>query len=282
MASQVMLNMGNLSGAQAHATLALEYAEHLEDAYGQAELFWIQGKCQTLLANFKRAQGLLQNGRHILDSCGLQTHKMDRNLRLAEAEIHLLKSEYLESRKIQLLILSTQPNMTSIMAMLNIALIDTVTGLDSKLVQKILETCEIHLKALTGFPYMNTSLMLNATFAVLHLRDGELNKANTILVSCYKSFGNVMIEGCLFCLERLADLSHGMNNFEDTLGWAVILLGLSAVKLQEKLYTMQAFRCLGQIFTAKSDFDTALCLFEVALDGFTHMDIHHWKVDCMV
>jgi ATP/maltotriose-dependent transcriptional regulator MalT len=129
---------------------------------------------------------------------------------------------------------------------------------------------------------METSLMLNTEFAVLHLRDGELKKANTILASCYKSFGDVMIEGCLFCLERLADLSHGMNNIEVTLGWAVILLGLSAVKSQEKLYTMQAFRCLGQIFAAKGDFDTALCLFEVALDGFTHMDIHHWKADCMV
>ncbi|KAJ7290026.1 hypothetical protein C8J57DRAFT_1610428 [Mycena rebaudengoi] len=183
MASQVMVNMGNLPGAQAHAALALKYAEHLEDAHGQAVSFLVQAKCQILLANFKRVQILLQNSRHIVDSCGLQTCTIDQHLRSVEADIHLLKSEYLESRQIQLLILSTQPNMYySIFAMLNIALIDTVSGLDSKLVQKNLETCEIHLRALVGRSYIETSLMLKASFAVLHLRDGELNKANTILI----------------------------------------------------------------------------------------------------
>jgi hypothetical protein len=45
---------------------------------------------------------------------------------------------------------------------------------------------------------------------------------------------------------------------------------------------MQAFRCLGQIFSAKGDDETALSLFNVALDGFTFMDVHHWRADCMV
>ncbi|KAJ7265196.1 hypothetical protein C8J57DRAFT_1230218 [Mycena rebaudengoi] len=46
--------------------------------------------------------------------------------------------------------------------------------------------------------------------------------------------------------------------------------------------TMQAFRCLGQIFSAQGDDDTALRLFNVALDGFTFMDVHRWRADCMV
>ncbi|KAJ7202438.1 hypothetical protein C8J57DRAFT_1735729 [Mycena rebaudengoi] len=45
---------------------------------------------------------------------------------------------------------------------------------------------------------------------------------------------------------------------------------------------MQAFHCLGQIFSAKGDDETALSLFNVALDGFTFMDVHHWQADCMV
>jgi hypothetical protein len=45
---------------------------------------------------------------------------------------------------------------------------------------------------------------------------------------------------------------------------------------------MQAFRCLGQIFSAQGDDETALNLFNVALDGFTFMDIHCWRADCMV
>ncbi|KAJ7226242.1 hypothetical protein C8J57DRAFT_1252836 [Mycena rebaudengoi] len=46
---------------------------------------------------------------------------------------------------------------------------------------------------------------------------------------------------------------------------------------------MQAFRCLGQIFSAEGDDDeTALSPFHVALDGFTFMDVHRWRADCMV
>ncbi|KAJ7215642.1 hypothetical protein C8J57DRAFT_1600268 [Mycena rebaudengoi] len=85
----------------------------------------------------------------------------------------------------------------------------------------------------------------------------------------------------LLCLERLGDLSAGMNDIPTTLRWTVILLG-QAVKCKEKRQTMQAFRCLGQIFAAEGDNETALSLFNVALDGFTFMDVHRWKADCMV
>jgi hypothetical protein len=45
---------------------------------------------------------------------------------------------------------------------------------------------------------------------------------------------------------------------------------------------MQAFRCLGQLFAAEGDNETALSLFNVALHGFTLMDVHRWRADCMV
>jgi hypothetical protein len=45
---------------------------------------------------------------------------------------------------------------------------------------------------------------------------------------------------------------------------------------------MQALRCLGQILSAQGEAETALSLFNVALDGFTFMDVHHWRADCMV
>ncbi|KAJ7288594.1 hypothetical protein C8J57DRAFT_1642638 [Mycena rebaudengoi] len=55
----------------------------------------------------------------------------------------------------------------------------------------------------------------------------------------------------------------------------------SYLKCKDKHQTMQAFRCLGQIFSVQGDNETALSLFNVALDGFTLMDVHHWRADCM-
>jgi hypothetical protein len=66
-----------------------------------------------------------------------------------------------------------------------------------------------------------------------------------------------------------------------TLQWAGVFISL-ALKCTDKRQTMQAFRCLGKIFSAQGDDETALSLFNVALDGFTFMDLHHWRGDCMV
>ncbi|KAJ7272477.1 hypothetical protein C8J57DRAFT_1507323 [Mycena rebaudengoi] len=45
---------------------------------------------------------------------------------------------------------------------------------------------------------------------------------------------------------------------------------------------MSAFRCLAQIFAALGEDETALNMFTIALDGFSFMDIHRWRADCMV
>ncbi|KAJ7233661.1 hypothetical protein C8J57DRAFT_1249764 [Mycena rebaudengoi] len=98
---------------------------------------------------------------------------------------------------------------------------------------------------------------------------------------CFALSPDITTEFPLLCLERLGDLSTGMNDILTTLRWTVIFLG-QAVKCKDKRQTMQAFRCLGQLFAAKGDNETALSLFNVALDGFTLMDVHRWRADCMV
>jgi hypothetical protein len=97
---------------------------------------------------------------------------------------------------------------------------------------------------------------------------------------CFALSQDLEIELALYGLERLGDLSTGMNDIQTTLQWAGIFLGL-ALKCKDKHQTMQAFRCFGQIFSAEGDNDTALSLFKVALDGFTYMDVHRWRADCM-
>ncbi|KAJ7265591.1 hypothetical protein C8J57DRAFT_1229822 [Mycena rebaudengoi] len=72
-----------------------------------------------------------------------------------------------------------------------------------------------------------------------------------------------------------------MNDILTTLRYTGIFLGL-ALKCKDKHQTMQAFRCLSQISSVQGDNETALSLFNVALDGFTFMDIHRWRADCMV
>jgi len=44
----------------------------------------------------------------------------------------------------------------------------------------------------------------------------------------------------------------------------------------------KALRCLGDFFVSEGDVYTAHNLFVVALDGFTYMDIHRSRADCML
>ncbi|KAJ7254446.1 hypothetical protein C8J57DRAFT_1657679 [Mycena rebaudengoi] len=100
---------------------------------------------------------------------------------------------------------------------------------------------------------------------------------NFVISSQEISLSELALQG----LARLSDLSTEMNNIMTTLRWAGVFLGL-AVKCKDKLQTMQAFHCLGQIFAAEGDNETALSLFTIALDGFTFMAVHCWRADCMV
>jgi tetratricopeptide (TPR) repeat protein len=200
-----------------------------------------------------------------------------------QAEIHFVKSEYLESCKLQVAIASScQPtSYQAILTNLNIAFINIATGADSKISHQNLDMARSHLKALYGYQGRHICLSIDCVAAELSLRDGAPETASAMFEKCFALSQDMDTDLALLCVERLGDFSTGMNDIQTTLQWTGIFLGL-ALKCKDKRQTMQAFRCLGQIFSAKGDNETALSLFNVALDGFTFMDVHRWQADCMV
>jgi hypothetical protein len=54
------------------------------------------------------------------------------------------------------------------------------------------------------------------------------------------------------------------------------------LRSKNKLAIVKAFHCLGQIFAMQDDGETALSLFNLALEGCILMDVHQWRADCMV
>jgi tetratricopeptide (TPR) repeat protein len=55
-----------------------------------------------------------------------------------------------------------------------------------------------------------------------------------------------------------------------------------SVKHKQKLELHKALQFLGDVFQAQGDQETAISLFTVALDGFTQMDVHRSRAECMV
>ncbi|KAJ7253147.1 hypothetical protein C8J57DRAFT_1660242 [Mycena rebaudengoi] len=281
--SQLMSMSGNLHGALKHAMRAQEYAVALGGIYLQAQSLHSQVNCHLMSTNFSKAQMLVKEAIVLLISCGLEGCRLDLHLQNLAAEIHLLKTEYHESRDIQISTVATCKSTTyaSILSNLNIALIDIACGTDSGLITENLGQCQLHSRSLYGLLKAHIEPVIDHRLAELCLRDGNLNTANVTFTRCFARSLEFSIETAIACLERLADLSTGMNNIQTTIGWAGIFLVL-ALRHNNKLAMMKAFRCLGHIFAVQGDDETALSLFNMALDGFTFMDVHQWRADCMV
>lgn len=278
-----MLSSGNFQGAQEHAQKAKEYATCLGDLFAQALSLRLQGKFRMIAADYRGAQLLFREAGNLIECSGLRGGTLDRNLKSCEAEIHISKTEYQEARELETAITSMcrPTSYDYILAHLNIVLIDIATGIDSLVVHKNLENCKLHIRGLYGFQQEDLTTVADIALATQYTRDGNWQSAKIIFTGCLTDLLGKRMELKLLCLEQLADVSTGMNDTTTTLGWAVIFLRL-ALQSKDNLVIMSAIRRLGQIFIAQKDDKTALALFTVALDGFTFIDVHRWRADCMV
>jgi hypothetical protein len=281
-----MFETGNPSGALKYAKKAEANGVYLGNIYEQAQSLFLQTKCHMAFANYRHAQMLLQGSSSLWMFCGIpKGGHLDMAIMNAEAEIHMCKTEYLESRKFHISMLSNlQPTQQyhAIVANLSIGFIDIAIGVDSKQVYQNLETCRSRIQMLAGYEQAATAPWVDVALADLSLRDGNHTVANTTFSAYVASPGNgSSIIQVLECLERLADLSSGMNNLQNTLRWAAIFISLGLIS-KTKLATMKAIHCLGQLLAAEGDDESAFSLFTVALEAFTFMDVHRWRADCMV
>ncbi|KAJ7796490.1 hypothetical protein B0H14DRAFT_3550792 [Mycena olivaceomarginata] len=83
-----------------------------------------------------------------------------------------------------------------------------------------------------------------------------------------------------FRLERLADI-RAWPTSEWQFKWPVVYCGY-AYKSKEKLALHKALLFLGDVFIANKDEETATNVYIVALEGFTYMDIHQSRAQCMI
>jgi tetratricopeptide (TPR) repeat protein len=164
-------------------------------------------------------------------------------------------------------------------ALINIAEIDLKIGSAEPDVHQCLEKATGVFRSLEYLPrvtYCNTIL------ADLHLRESRLSSASILFQECLRSSWGNDNETMSYCLDRLADISQWSGSEVHQISiWPVIYLGY-AHKSKEKLALHKALLYLGDVFLAMEEEDTAQTLFSVAFDGFTYMDIHRSRGECML
>ncbi|KAJ7877661.1 P-loop containing nucleoside triphosphate hydrolase protein [Mycena leptocephala] len=272
-------NIGDYSAAQVHAIESQRLALISADLYREAQALHIVVTCCYTLGDYTKAMSLCIRARELLDLCGMSGGNLDHNIMSTQAEIHRHKSEYVEARSIHNSILeetSIQEPYNYGLALVNVTEIDVLIGAPKNDVQR---NCDRARKFLDIVGYVEGVTLCDVILADLYLREGNSLIAQTICERCLKlSLESSQVT--TYCLERLGDTSY-WGDLDGISSWTAVFL-VHSLKRKEKFGIYKALQFLGDIFLSQSNEYTAISLFTVALVGFTQMDVHRSRAECML
>ncbi|KAJ7906243.1 hypothetical protein B0H13DRAFT_2506841 [Mycena leptocephala] len=272
-------SLGDYLAGQDHAQEAQRLARISADLFAEANALCIEAVAWTKLGNYKQSISLCTRARDLLALCGMSSGNTDHDIMNHQAEIHLLKSEYHEAYNIQTQILQESPlHLDSYhhgVASLNLAELGLSMSAPKHAVQQDIERVK---KILLPLEQIRELTFCDILMADLYLREGDIPAAEALFKQCLAAWSHSEIKS--FCLERLGNTgrwgaSGQMSN------WTTVYLAHS-LKFKEKLGIHKALQFLGDIFLAQADEDTAVSLFTIALKGFTYMDVHRSRAECML
>ncbi|KAJ6478454.1 hypothetical protein DFH09DRAFT_1292851 [Mycena vulgaris] len=273
-------NMGDPAAGQMHASEAQRLAQISADLHNEARALQIEAICWNALGSFKYAASLCERARDLLDHCGMSGGQLANTIMSTQAEIYKLKSEYVKARDIHRQILHEAPfelePYLHAFTLLNIAEVEVFLDVPMKDVERKIDTAKSILNSLGDVTY---SMACDAAMGPLHLREGNQPSAKLLFHKCLSFFWGNQVDLVNYCLERLGDRSLWGSTWPSS--WTIVYL-VHASKSQQKLDVHKALQFLGDIFCTEGDQDTAVSLLTVALEGFTQMDVHRNRAECML
>ncbi|KAJ7866598.1 hypothetical protein B0H14DRAFT_2573331 [Mycena olivaceomarginata] len=182
-----------------------------------------------------------------------------------QAEVHTTKSEYIEAHRINTQILrETSVEQDSFGHATALALgadIDMSLGASKAVIQRSIDAAAL---IFTTIGYDLGLAICDALEADIALREGHTLEAQAQFEKCLKSSFGYHPAILTHCLEQLSDMTR----------WGCWS------QLDAELANSLQF--IGDIALAQDDEDTAIVLFTIALEGFTEMDVHRGKAECML
>ncbi|KAJ7112261.1 hypothetical protein C8R44DRAFT_932850 [Mycena epipterygia] len=280
--AELKWSLGDYHAALMYAHETQQIAQLSANLYQEAIALDVESRCVRCLGDLKQSVLLCHRARELVQLCGMQGGQMDYRVICGLAEVHRVKSEYVEAHSIHIQLFQNacgqQDQFYIAYCLLNIAELDVMVGVDTIKVQHNLHNAKTTFSTLGLAPLVNQCKRI---LADLHLREGNEMVAETLFQQCL-AMGRNDSETMSYCLERLADIScwTSINN-NQLERWPVIYL-VHAQKTQEKMALYKALCFLGDVFLSEGDKHTAHNLFVVALEGFTYMDVHRSRADCML
>ncbi|KAJ7067361.1 hypothetical protein C8F01DRAFT_665982 [Mycena amicta] len=247
----------------------------------------LQAMAFTALGQFKQSAQRLTEGREVIEYNNLQGSEVDHMFMNSEADVFQLKTEYLEARHIQALIVSKTSRalspVTHAYALVNVAYLDTMLGAPLETVQSSLDAA---IDTFHAAKYPRGIDACDVYQADLYLREHDVVRARAEFIRLYGELCKKDTELACCCLVRLADPTHAlpMHSLDETARWAAVFLAYNLrvpSATRNSLTVNQSLRCFGDVLARQGNDADALSVLEAALEGFTRMDIHQSRAECM-
>jgi hypothetical protein len=225
---------------------------------------------------------LLEDGKELVVRAGLRGANIESIFMSMEADLYQVKTEFSDARRIQEAILHQTSGVLSPLehgyALANIAFLDVVTGVSADVVSRNLNA---GMTLFQSSQYPHGISWCNLFHADLQLREGDAISARAEYIRLFTAAQDNDKELACHCLAKLADPTNPVHANTDFGRWAIVFLAYTLCpQLRSRLMVHQALQRLGDVLAGQGD-DTALSILTVALEGFTQMDMHQSKGECM-
>ncbi|KAJ7763346.1 hypothetical protein B0H16DRAFT_1455204 [Mycena metata] len=279
--AMIKWNSGDYRAAHEHAQTAYELSRLSGNLYQQTVALRTEAQCCTQLGDYRGSILLSQKARELLVLCNMSTGTLYQLLVANEAEVHLLKSEYSEAHRIYAQsIRETSPEQSPYnhaLSLLSAAEIEIMIGApDCEVRPKI----ALARKLFTAQGNQIAVMQCDMVHADLELREGNEGVAGASFRRCLASSWSTNGEIRSYCLERLGDISRWKRPSTSS-NWAVVYLADSQSS-HNMLALHKALLFMADVFISGGEEDTASALLVVALDGFTSMDVHRGRAECLL
>jgi tetratricopeptide (TPR) repeat protein len=270
----IHVRLGKCRVAQIYAYEAQKLARVSGVLYEEAEAVRTQALCWEELGHYKQSLSLGIIAQSLLGLCGMSGGEVNVGIMTTQASVHSSKSEYSDAWKIYTEILqfaNKHPHYHAI-TLLNLAIIGVLIGVPKCDVQQNIDLARsiFHVGA-------RVTAACDAILGGLYLREKDLCGAQLLFEKCLQA--DVDAEIKFICLEKLGNASQWGADYS-MYQWTTVFLVYS-LKCKRPLQVHKALQFLGDIFLHQKDVDTAITLFTAALEGFTYMDVHQGRAECM-
>jgi tetratricopeptide (TPR) repeat protein len=236
--------------------------------YQEADALRVEAICWFSLGHYVSAIALYKRARDLFHLCGLSGSSNDLDVAVAQSGLHMIKTEFKECHQISTYIANKSFRDPGVYGpvLINLGALSAYMG-SKKDAQAALDKAKAVFNRTEDWVYLQQCEVLQAE---IFRMEGDLVASRSLLEKCLRSRSAMVEEECL----------EGLSEIDSSITYPVVFLAYSIQrKLRRAIHL--ALKHLGRVFFNKNDETTAISLFSLALEGFTRMDIHLSRAECL-